>query len=319
MHILGPGKTKELILDPRFIPAPGVYEFRLTYRVPELTYPGTNHSGVVGGLARTGKQWPRDVFTGEVQSNAIEIRVWPVDKAQAPRFANVLTSNVATKNEKFRMLGVIRRLGPDGAQAVSALVKLLGDADEKMRHKITGVIGDVGPGAYEAVPALIGLLPREYAISPLGLIGPKAETSVPHLVEILFGKHVWSRQSAAVALGQIHRRPDVTVPALLRYLDLCNSRRDGFGQDERRFAIRSLGQFGPDAKGALPAIEQYVDSTGSGFQYSVDDPKNDLGDVAKEAIRCITQEPSPAPPRNDAQQSAVPLPSAPAGPSKGAR
>jgi hypothetical protein len=112
---------------------------------------------------------------------------------------------------------------------------------------------------------------------------------VPDLIKILHGKHQWSRQRTAVALGQIHRRREIAVPALLQYLGHAAARRNGVSQAEAKYAIRSLGQFGPDAAIALPAIRQHVNSPWSGFQRTVDDPKNDLGDVAQEAIRRITQ------------------------------
>ncbi len=57
------------------------------------------------------------------------------------------------------------------------------------------------------------------------------------------------------ALGQIHRKPEVVIPALLEKL---NSHPDAFAET---VILESIGDFGLDAKTAAPDLRKLVDGS----------------------------------------------------------
>ena len=113
----------------------------------------------------------------------------------------------------------------------------------------------LGPAAKDAVPDLIKIYEQQIsersqttACWALGFIGPDARAAVPSLLRALGDtNHVQARYYAVEALGRIHAKPEVVVPALVRALDDPEDIRMGG-------AIEALGEFGPDARSAVPAI-----------------------------------------------------------------
>lgn len=291
MHVLPPGKTKTLIVDSIPIDAAGTYTLQLSYRVEPNTYAGARYNGGQSGALRTGRPWPGNVFTGEVRSNTLDLQVWEISEKNVERFATALVSVDADQKQRGHLLNALRTLGSRASAAVPALVSLLSGNDKEIAFYVPEILGEMGPAAHLAVPALIDLLPNETAILPLGKIGPKAEAAVPHLAKILAGDHNWSRMQAALALGWIARRPDVTVPALLGYLNDPKIHRD-----EREDAIRSLGIIGPSAAAALPDLRARAESTEGAYfgHYLPPEQQGEttLGAVAREAIRKIEGSPS---------------------------
>jgi HEAT repeat protein len=105
------------------------------------------------------------------------------------------------------------------------------------------------------VPALAKALsdsnPRVRCLSAIALrsIGPKADGAVPALINALNDPAPYVRAPAADALGRI--RAKSAVDALTRRLLVT---------DEQVYVLRSvaaaLGDIGPDAASALPALEQ---------------------------------------------------------------
>jgi hypothetical protein len=113
----------------------------------------------------------------------------------------------------------------------------------------------LGAAAKAAVPELIEIYEhriseqsQDKACWALGFIGPEARAAVPSLLRALADtNHVQARYYAVDALGRIHARPEVVVPALVGSLDDPQDFRVG-GE------IEALGEFGPDARSAVPAI-----------------------------------------------------------------
>ena len=141
-----------------------------------------------------------------------------------------------------RVLGGLLRSGDK--EAVAPLGQALTDRSLRVRHEVVNLLGRMGPAAEETVPALVETLKqpslRPSVIEVLGRIGPRAKAAVPALVEAL-------KEGPP---GDIKEETEISP---------------GFGkgtvhQSVRLRAVIALGQIGPEAKDALPAlIEAYRD------------------------------------------------------------
>jgi HEAT repeat protein len=168
-----------------------------------------------------------------------------------------------------------------GDGLVSDLTNLLKESEEDVRKTAVEVLGNVGPEAKEAVPDLVEaandkyIAVREAAVRVLGKIGPDAVAAVSALIKVLQDDvDVDVRSSAAVALGNIgHQRAVLALIKALepdeyvRYFASEASGRIGepavpnlivalkhTHHDVRRAAASSLGDVGPDAEAAVPAL-----------------------------------------------------------------
>ena len=182
------------------------------------------------------------------------------------------------------------QIGPAAAEAVPALIKVLGDAERVVRGRAAEALGKIGPAAAEAVPALIKVLGdaecRPDAAEALGKIGPAAAEAVPALIKALGDaecagcrrgprEDAGGRRRGGTGADQSARRCRVppgcrrspredragggeAVPALIKVL----------GDAEwsvRRDAAEALGKIGPAAAEAVPALIKVLgDAEGSG-------------------------------------------------------
>ncbi len=126
--------------------------------------------------------------------------------------------------------------------------------------------------AKPAVPALIGLLKnedyqiREIAANDLGLIGPEAEEAIPALFPLLDEQnHGTPILEAMMALGGIHRRPEIVLPRLREFLD--GNRKDWNYQSA---ALDAIGRYRSDAKELGPVIMTFLGDADSSRKYSAE-------------------------------------------------
>jgi HEAT repeat protein len=136
----------------------------------------------------------------------------------------------------------LSQLGSVDEAVISALVGALAD-DSAARTKAAEVLGRMGPVAKSAIPALADLLKE-----------PSADVCVPF----------------AVALWKIDRRVAETVPVLVSALrgpltsrPANGASAPGFGTSSRRQpgfqqAADALGQMGPEARAAVPALTELL-------------------------------------------------------------
>jgi HEAT repeat protein len=191
-----------------------------------------------------------------------------------------------------RRSGLPPRDGDEGdATAVPALVAALRDSDQFMRGYAADALASIGPVAKDAVPALLAALndPRDEehlharykAALALAQIGPDAKVALPALVKALGDEERSVRYAAASVLCGMRADAAEAAPALIKLLgsdySMFGDSRSGMrasimdigtgvipaliealGDDSvkvRDFAATILGQFGPVASDAVPALE----------------------------------------------------------------
>jgi HEAT repeat protein len=163
----------------------------------------------------------------------------------------------ATAPEQIEITEAMRKAGAAPETYVPTLIKILG---EKEAHSAAMQLGQLGD---PAIPALLTALQDRdverrrfaaYAIANLagwGNLTKNREIVEKALVERLFDpdhKVVWH---ALQAIGSIHADPHKTIPALTLLL----AHRD---QDLAEQSAESLGEFGSEAKSALPGLIQLL-------------------------------------------------------------
>lgn len=120
----------------------------------------------------------------------------------------------------------LSRLGPEAAEAVPELVKLLGGDDRRAATFAAWALGAIGPAAKDAVPALVKALNKDwqathakwtwcpvgFAAWALGRIGRGAEPAAPALARLIAsGKHPWATDPALWALTRMRAEPAMAV------------------------------------------------------------------------------------------------------------
>lgn len=205
-----------------------------------------------------------------------------------------------------RALGM---MGPEALSAVPALIEALakyrnvdsGDGIILVRSEIALALGLIGDPA--AIKPLIGILdfddpvilsstaavPAGYkliegtssgaVVDALGMFGPQAKEAVMYIVPLLKysdGNHYlkYVSSNAAKALGQI--KASESIPALIEALDNPICRVD---------AAEALGNFGPQAREALPILNALIDKQQNDLKIY------ELGTI-KKAIKDINQDES---------------------------
>src|SRR5262249_27396140 len=119
---------------------------------------------------------------------------------------------------KFTSAQALRRIGKP---AVPELIS--GLKDEALHSTVSSIIAEIGPDAAEAVPALTKLLnskdpeAQREAILALAAIGPDAKATAPALLKSLSDSSFPYRPAAAYALGKIGYKE--AIPELKKALN----------------------------------------------------------------------------------------------------
>jgi beta-lactamase regulating signal transducer with metallopeptidase domain/HEAT repeat protein len=178
---------------------------------------------------------------------------------------------------------------------VQTAIDLLNDKQPLLRRDGAEILGEFGSKAASATPALLAAVkdprndkagdfderkgvgfdngPRQAAILALAKVGAPPDTVIPALIEVL-GKtpdpnDYGTVTAAATVLGHYRAKAASAVPALIEAFKRDKQRRVGspgmpwnssvlLNSDLRRIAW-ALGQIGPEAKPALPLLEQAID------------------------------------------------------------
>jgi HEAT repeat protein len=172
------------------------------------------------------------------------------------------------------------------ADSVEQLAKAAARGDESARVAAIDGLADHGPAAKAAVADLVALLAdpsariRAHAAYALGMIGLEAKAAAPELVKATADADQHVRREAIQALELTKPGIDVAGPALLKALedkepavqvaaldalaDIGTEAVPTLAQAlanpaTRYWAALALGEFGPDAKPAVPALTEALD------------------------------------------------------------
>jgi HEAT repeat protein len=161
-------------------------------------------------------------------------------------------------------LRAVTALGNLGGQARRVLPALhaaltetaLHDGDESVRTQAVRAVLQVGPQPASEVAALSDALQDEldvvrfHAAIALGNVGREAQPALPALIHAaLWDEDPAVRVGAALALWKIDRKGPLVIPALMKALDDANELICWIAADW-------LGQLGPAAREAVPALRQ---------------------------------------------------------------
>src|SRR5262249_10314704 len=143
--------------------------------------------------------------------------------------------------------------------------------DPEIAWPAAAAIEHLGPAAKGAVPALIAAAKenvsvRDAMFQALGSMGPDAKDAVPVLVSEIKSPPSAERRSmsnrtqapeayraaAARALWQITHESELTLPVFIELSKDPN-------QPVRKSVAEGLGQMGPVARSALPAVRELLD------------------------------------------------------------
>jgi HEAT repeat protein len=175
------------------------------------------------------------------------------------------------------------------SEVVPTLIGLLGHENPGVRWNACFLLGNLGDEAEPAISSLIAVVQderageilnergarsgkgfyevfkdhsvRSAAAEALGKIGPIARPAVPSLIQALKDVNPFVRLDAAVAMRRIEGNGARAVPVLI---DLLTERSETQRQELLwSEAANALGEIGPDAKQAVPALIRVL-SLGSG-------------------------------------------------------
>lgn len=159
---------------------------------------------------------------------------------------------------RSRAASALRRIGPEGLDALADLLEALFDMDPSVRAIAAGAIGIHGARAREALPALRRALRDPDALAlgnicyALGAVAvgdmATARTAVPDLLRVLNTASTQTRGYAAQALGHLAPADGLDVAALIRAWEAAP-------EPEVRGPLCNLfAVLGPAAKEAAPLL-----------------------------------------------------------------
>jgi len=133
-------------------------------------------------------------------------------------------------------VAALAHINPDGVEAATSGLQ---STNAIVRRETAGVLGLMGLVRFRT-----NALPAD-----LDLLAAQADRTVPPLIRALSDSDELTRARAATSLGLLGQKPEVTVPALIKNLQVTNSWRVPAS------AAKGLGRFGKNAAPALPALK----------------------------------------------------------------
>ena len=190
------------------------------------------------------------------------------------------------------------------ARAVRALVNALTDEGEDVRCRAADTLGHFGLAAKNAVPALIGALKdtdeavRDAAALSLGGIGPQSGDSVDALNDALRDESENVRRSANEALQRVRNsktvaaaRQDAYWPSL-RLVNVVHGLMKSLENENKNvrwIAADTLGQLGPAAERAVPALISALRDTDEEVRISAAISLGEIGPKAEKAANALAK------------------------------
>lgn len=185
----------------------------------------------------------------------------PVGKEEVPTLVQALTQG--DRQRRIEAAGDLALLGPAAKEAAPALARLLKDDDTLVRIHAAEALAKIVAGHRPAIAVLGDALKdreprvRQAAARALARIGPGARTATTALVEGLKYADDPVRLTFIEALGAIG--DEKAVPALIETLQTSTLRLT---------AAEALGNIGPAARKAVPALVEGLSDKDRNFRWS---------------------------------------------------
>jgi len=203
--------------------------------------------------------------------------LWEVDRQT--NLALKVFSALLT-NREFVAIRYLAEMGEAASPTIPALMASLANTNRYEREEAEALIRMLDPAALAPINAqiksnsagnlakLIANLQsansgtRSVALQVIKMYGPDAKAAIPALIGILRRADYQSYEPrlAADVLGEIGPAATLAVPALIEILP-----------KESYSAISALGKIGPEAKDALPFLEQKLHSRGANVRWKAAD------------------------------------------------
>ncbi len=193
---------------------------------------------------------PAPPRAGAIQAGGILYRGRPL-----PAYLQQLKS--ASGTNRAELVRATGAFGTDAGLAVKAVAEALADPDPEVRAAAAWALSQIGATGSQAIPALENALRDESArvrsLSAVALrsMGPKAVDAIPALIQALSDPAAHVRAPAADAIGAVGPAARAAVRPLSERL---------LAAGEQVYVLRSiaaaLGNIGPDAAAALPALQR---------------------------------------------------------------
>jgi len=189
------------------------------------------------------------------------------DETIAPALVDIVRSgkDLPPKAAYWAMVG-LKQIGLAKAKAAIPVVIGALAGDDELRREAVEALAGAGPDAMAAVPQLIEVAANEkdydskWAIITLGRIGPQAREVAPALTRMFDANHKY-RIDIARALWKIDPGQGAKlIPAMIREVESQrNATRPNRRMSDDFFsAIELLGEMGPAAMAAVPALRQQL-------------------------------------------------------------
>jgi hypothetical protein len=257
-------------------------------------------AGLVAVALLTGLTWlifgnhepPEPVYQGK----PLSFWLWAYDPD---------SSSHLSESERIQSVAALNQIGTN---AIPTLVRMLKASDPAWKVKLFEVLRKqsiikmqhveasrqnqeavdmfrlLGSTAACAVPSLIGIYEQNvspssqyFTIESLTLIGPPAKAAIPAIVKGMTNSDPQMLEASIQALGIIHSNPELAVPALIKTL---SGPALEVSDRVRTFSAQALGNFGAEAKPAIPALLKIIN----------DYRTYEVGIEAAKALRAIDPE-----------------------------
>ncbi len=187
-----------------------------------------------------------------------------------------LTSALESDSAQTRAAAAyaLNEIGADAAPATPTLLELLKDDDEIVRALATSTLAQVGLDQNVLINVLVSAvqnesgLVKDIAADALVNIGGDA---VPALGNLLRNDAVDSlaKKTAATLIGDINQADELGNEAIQSVIPILADTLSNGDSDVRRAAAKSLGDFGPLADVAIPALSQALLGEDSGVNQTI--------------------------------------------------
>ncbi|HTU26269.1 MAG TPA: HEAT repeat domain-containing protein [Pirellulales bacterium] len=255
--------------------------------------------------------------TTEARQDAIDdlADLGPKAKAAVPQLTEALKAKEA--GIRWRAARALAAIGPDASDAAPALAAALGDKEHHVRSHAAYALGALGPGGAPYTKQLVALITdpdmhvRRAVVRAIGKIHSDPEIVVPAMVQAL---STADPSDALAAIRSLAMYGEKAAPAAIKVLkeappkskarywacvllaELGPKAEPGIDplkaalSDEdpgtRMQAALALGQIGPAAKSAVPALVHVLDDDAlTGVRYTAAYALGQIGD--KEAVASL--------------------------------